>query len=62
MTKENKRKIGIIVLMVFLFFLSLEFAEMSEQLGFRDALFSFLALLFIVGGIVFWVRKSRKTK
>ena len=62
MNKSAKKNIWIIVAIVFLISLSSEFAEMTKQIGLKDALISFLGLMVIVIGIVYWIKKSKKAK
>jgi len=62
MNKSAKKTIWIIVAIIFLISLSSEFAEMTKQIGLKDALISFIVLMAIVTGIVYWIKKSKKAK
>jgi hypothetical protein len=58
--KKKRGAIWFIVVIIIVLAMSSEFADMSLQVGFRDALLSFVLLVLIVLGVVYWIKRSRR--
>jgi hypothetical protein len=54
--------IVIVLVAILLFNMSGEYAKMAKEVSFWDALGGFALLTLITGGIIYWIKRSKRVK
>lgn len=62
MTKQGRKILVALLLILVLFSASSQYAKMAMELSFWDAMGSLVLITAIIGGAVYWIKRSKKSQ